>query len=81
MDFKTAFLNSDLKATVYLQQAKGFIDSRHPDYVYLLNKALYGLKQSSHEWYETLQDGLEAPEINFEHVDLDHACFILKTEL
>jgi len=81
MDFKTAFLNGDLKATVYLQQAEGFVDQQHPDYVYLLNKALYGLKQSSREWYETLRDALEAQDINFQCVDSDRACFILNSEI
>jgi len=81
MDFKTAFLNGTLNIAVYVQQAEGFVDSKHPKFVYLLNKALYGLKQSSREWYVTLRDVLEAPDINFQCVDSDRACFILQTEL
>ena len=50
MDAVTAFLNSVLKEIIYVKQAEGFVDPKHPDWVYLLNKALYGLKQSAFEW-------------------------------
>nr|GFA43797.1 hypothetical protein [Tanacetum cinerariifolium] len=43
MDFKTAFLNGELKEEVYVSQPKGFIDPDHPTHVYRLKKALYGL--------------------------------------
>ncbi|GJT97541.1 retrovirus-related pol polyprotein from transposon TNT 1-94 [Tanacetum coccineum] len=44
MDVKTAFLNSELKEKVYVNQPEGFVDPDHPTHVYRLNKALYGLK-------------------------------------
>nr|GEU55076.1 retrovirus-related Pol polyprotein from transposon TNT 1-94 [Tanacetum cinerariifolium] len=46
MDFKTAFLNGELKEEVYVCQPKGFVDPDHPTHVYRLKKALYGLKQA-----------------------------------
>ncbi|GKA88589.1 copia protein [Tanacetum coccineum] len=46
MDFKTAFLNGELKEVVYVSQPKGFVDQGYPLHVYKLKKALYGLKQA-----------------------------------
>ncbi|XP_071689346.1 uncharacterized protein [Rutidosis leptorrhynchoides] len=54
MDVKTAFLNGILQEEVYVSQPEGFIDSKHPNHVYLFSKALYGLKQAPRAWYETL---------------------------
>ncbi|GJT76906.1 ribonuclease H-like domain-containing protein [Tanacetum coccineum] len=45
LDVKNAFLNDDLSETVYMHQPPGFVDSRYPHYVYLLQRSLYGLKQ------------------------------------
>ncbi|GJS92141.1 retrovirus-related pol polyprotein from transposon TNT 1-94 [Tanacetum coccineum] len=42
MDFKTAFLNGELKEVVYVSQPKGFVDQGYPLHVYKLKKALYG---------------------------------------
>ncbi|KAK2423987.1 putative mitochondrial protein [Trifolium repens] len=39
---------------VYVEQPKGFVDTKYPDYVYKLKKALYGLKQAPRAWYERL---------------------------
>ncbi|GKB52177.1 ribonuclease H-like domain-containing protein [Tanacetum coccineum] len=36
LDVKDAFLHVDLSKTVYMHQPLGFWDSRHPDYVFLL---------------------------------------------
>nr|GEW18202.1 retrovirus-related Pol polyprotein from transposon TNT 1-94 [Tanacetum cinerariifolium] len=53
-DFKTAFLNRELKEEVYVSQPEGFVDSDHPTHVYRLKKTLYGLKQALRAWYDTL---------------------------
>lgn len=47
-DIKTAFLNGDLKETVYMKQPIGFTDGTEK--VCKLLKSLYGLKQASRCW-------------------------------
>ncbi|XP_076898498.1 uncharacterized protein LOC143552081 [Bidens hawaiensis] len=54
MDVKTAFLYGDVKEEIYVDQPPGFVDSKHPSYVYKLDKALYGLHQAPRAWYATL---------------------------
>lgn len=50
MDAVAAFLNSDLREVIYIEQPEGFEEEGKEDWVCLLNKALYGLKQSAKEW-------------------------------
>nr|GFB54645.1 retrovirus-related Pol polyprotein from transposon TNT 1-94 [Tanacetum cinerariifolium] len=54
MDVKTAFLNGELNAVVYVSQPEGFVNPDHPTHVYRLKKALYGLKQALRAWYDKL---------------------------
>lgn len=49
-DVKTAFLNGDLKETVYMEQPVGFRDGSNR--VCKLKRSLYGLKQASRCWNE-----------------------------
>ena len=53
-DFKTAFLNSNLNETIYMEQPDGFSGPGKEDLVCLLKKGLYGLKQANREWYGML---------------------------
>nr|GFB18669.1 Gag-Pol polyprotein [Tanacetum cinerariifolium] len=58
MDVKMTFLNSPLKAEVYVAQLDGFVNPDHPEKVYRLRKALYGLKQAPWAWYDELSEFL-----------------------
>nr|GEW69105.1 ribonuclease H-like domain-containing protein [Tanacetum cinerariifolium] len=51
LDVKNAFLNGDLSETVYMHQPSGFVDSRYPNLVCLLQRSLYSLKQGSQVAY------------------------------
>lgn len=51
IDFKEAFLNSDLDVIIYMMQPEGLKDSRYPNRVWQLLKTLYGLKQSPRYWF------------------------------
>ena len=52
MDVKSAFLNSPLTETVYMEQPEGF--SSGDNQVCLLQRSIYGLKQAGRDWYQTL---------------------------
>ena len=56
MDVDTAFLNSDLKEEIYMQQPEGYDDGTGR--VCQLLKSIYGLKQASRAWYDTLREFL-----------------------
>ena len=75
MDVKSAFLNGELEEEVYVEQPPGFVDPKHPDYVYRLDKALYGLKQTPRAWYETLAQFLL--ESGFKRGTIDKTLFYL----
>ena len=69
MDVKSAFLNDILSEEVYVEQPKGFEDSKFPNHVYGLKKALYGLKQTPRDWYERLTTYLLEKKIKRRGVD------------
>lgn len=62
MDFKTAFLNSELKKEVYINQPPGFVAPGQENKVYGVSstKALYGMKQAPRAWNVKL-DGCLLP--------------------
>ena len=70
MDVKTAFLNGDIDAEVYVRFPDGFNERK----VCRLNKALYGLKQSPRLWYERLARFL-LEKLGLKHLDADHSIF------
>jgi hypothetical protein len=75
MDVKSAFLNGKLEEEVYVKQPPGFIDEKHPHWVYRLDKALYGLRQAPRAWYDTLTRHLLKN--HFQRGAIDNTLFIL----
>lgn len=55
-DAKNAFLNGQLKDTIYMKQPQGFQEEEKENHVCLLKKSLYGLKQSARIWNQRLHD-------------------------
>lgn len=73
VNINNAFLNGELRETVYLKQPEGFVSSVHPNHVCKLVKALYGLKQAHVAWYDTLKTFLISK--GFLHSSADHCLF------
>ncbi|GKB84908.1 retrovirus-related pol polyprotein from transposon TNT 1-94 [Tanacetum coccineum] len=78
MDFKTAFLNGELKKEVYFSQPEGFVDQDNPSHVYKLKKALHGLKQAPRAWYDMLSSFLISQ--HFSKGAVDPTLFTRQTE-
>lgn len=76
MDVVTAFLNSNLNETVFVEQPTGYEEQKGVDLVCFLLRALYGLKQSPRAWYFTIRDFLIQK--GFKHTESDHSLFVNK---
>src|SRR5260370_27256831 len=74
MDVKTAFLNGELKHTIYMDPPAGSSDYGTPDVIWKLEKSLYGLKQALCVWYEKVR--IEFNSLSFTHCDADYSIFI-----
>ena len=78
MDVKSAFLNEIMSEKVYVEQPKGFKDSKFPNHVYRLKKALYGLKLALGVSYERLTTYVL--EKKFERMGVDKTLFIYRSK-
>ncbi|GJY48354.1 ribonuclease H-like domain-containing protein [Tanacetum coccineum] len=76
LDVKNAFLHGDLFETVYMHQPLGFRDSKHPDYVCLLQRSLYGLKQAPRAWFQRF--ATYVTRVGFHHSRCDTSLFIYR---
>lgn len=54
MDVESVFLNGYIQEEVYVEQPKGFEDSKFSNHVYKLHKAMYGLKQAPSALFDRL---------------------------
>lgn len=57
-DANTAFLNSELKETMYMQQTDTYATQEGRKKVYRLKKEIYGLKQAANVWNDHLNECL-----------------------
>ena len=69
MDITTAFLNGDLKESIYMKQPEGYAIKGKEKLVCKLKKSLYGLKQSPRCWNEALDKHLT--KMGFEQTNSD----------
>ena len=74
MDVKTAFLNSNLEHTIYMEPPPGSSDYGRDGIVWKLERSLYGLKQASRAWYQKAKE--EFGQLSFTRCDADHSIFI-----
>jgi len=69
MDITIAFLNGDLKESIYMKQPEGYVVKGKEQFVCKLKKSLYGLKQSPRCWNEALDKHLKS--MGFEQANSD----------
>lgn len=72
VDAKTAFLNGDLKETIFMKQPPGF--EVGDDKVCLLQKSLYGLKQAARAWNDAIHSALM--KARFQRNEADHCLYV-----
>jgi hypothetical protein len=73
MDVKSAFLNGDLVAEVYVQQPSGFVVKNGSGKVFKLKKAFYGLHQALRAWNAKLDS--ELTRLGFVRNPVEHAVY------
>ncbi|GJX73988.1 ribonuclease H-like domain-containing protein [Tanacetum coccineum] len=78
LDVNNAFLHDDLSEMVYMHQPLGFQDSKHPDYVCLLQRSLYGIKQAPRAWFQRFASYITR--VGFHHSHCDSSLFIYRQE-
>ena len=74
MDVKTAFLNSELREEVYVEQPDGYVIQGKESMVCRLNKTLYGLKQSPRVWWQNIDAFFES--LGFKRIQCDYGVYI-----
>ena len=74
LDFVVAFLNGQLRDTVYMRQPTGFEQGEKGKLVCRLNQALYGLDPAARIWYDTMTATLRS--IGFKPCPYDPGLFV-----
>nr|GEY18179.1 retrovirus-related Pol polyprotein from transposon TNT 1-94 [Tanacetum cinerariifolium] len=77
LDVKCAFLNRELKETVFINQPHGFIKEGEEFKVCRLKKALYGLNQAPRAWFTRIECYFVRE--GFQKSDYDHTLFTKNT--
>ena len=74
VDVKSAYLNAELKETIYMKAPRGVLKEGQEGKVLRLKKGLYGLKQAGRGWYlEMLRVFMK--ELGFLCSSVDHSVF------
>ena len=74
MDVVTAFLNGELKETVFMKQPAGYVDPARPNDVCRLHRSLYGLKQAPRVWHQTIDPFLKS--LGFNSLTADPCVYV-----
>ena len=74
MDVKTAYLNANIDADIFIEQPKGFEEGKND--ICHLNKSIYGLKQSGKLCNQLIHKFLS--ESDFTRSSVDHCLYIKK---
>jgi hypothetical protein len=69
MDVVSAYLNSEIKETVYMSQPEGFVVPGKESKVCLMKRSLYGFMQSGRNWVQHLDETLGALQWVRSHAD------------
>lgn len=77
-DVKSAYLHSDLKEVIYMEQPEGFEETGQEGLVCKLKKSIYGLKQSGRCWNDHLDNTLT--NIGFIRNKVDPCVYEINTE-
>ena len=72
-DVDSAYLNTPLKVTIYMWQAKGYEEPGKSNHICLLKRAIYGLRQAGREWYDMLCQIMYG--LNFKCCQVEHVVF------
>ena len=78
LDIGTAFLNGELKETIYIKQSEELIIPGKENLVCKLKKSIYGLTQSSRCWNEALNKHLKS--MNFKQSNNDPCIYTLESD-
>ena len=78
MDVKTAYLNGDIDAEIYMRQPEGFVVPGKEQLVCRLNKSLYGLKQAGRAWNQKMDSTLIR--MRFNRAEADHCVYCLRDD-
>lgn len=73
IDAKSAFLNGELKETIYMKQPPGYESEENPNFVCHLKKSIYGLKQAANVWNNEIHTFLI--KLNFEQSKNDSCLY------
>lgn len=73
IDVRAAFLNAELEEVIFVEQAEGFRDPLHPDWVYCLLRPLYGLRQAPRCWFQRVSAVIAS--IGFHEAQMDTCVF------
>jgi Reverse transcriptase (RNA-dependent DNA polymerase) len=78
INISNTYLHGEMNIDIYMTQPPEFINTRHPDYICLLNKSLYDIKQVGRIWHATIREHIL--EMGFTSSTADLCIFVKELE-